>query len=84
MYTEFVEEWVKDHQLSVWAKMTKAQLKTWKTARKSVQHKVVDQVIELKNDRAFFAKLMIAVRSRSEINLQEAISHYELSSLPRG
>ena len=41
----------------------------WKSARKSVKHKLDDQVVELKDDRSFFARMLIVARLRPEINL---------------
>ena len=61
--------------------MKKSQLKTRKSARKSVKHKVADQVVELKDDR--FARMLIVARSRPEMNLKENICQHELTSLPR-
>jgi len=55
----------------------KCQLKTWKkegSARKSVKHKVVDQVVELKDDRSLFARMLIVARSRPEMNLKRALA----------
>ena len=63
--------------------MKKAQLRMWKSARKTVKHKLADQVVELKDDRALFACMLIVARSRLEINVKEAIGRYEFTALPR-
>ena len=63
--------------------MKKAQLRMWKSARKTVKHKLADQVVELKDDRALFARMLIVARSRLEINVKEAIGRYEFTALPR-
>jgi len=63
--------------------MNKVQLKTWKSARKSVKHKVADQVVELKDDRSLFARILIVPRSRPEMSLKESIGQHEFTSLPR-
>jgi len=39
--------------------MKKVQLKMCKSARNSVKHKLADQVVELKDDRMLFARLLI-------------------------
>ena len=44
-YNKFVEERINTNEVSVWARMQKVELKTWKSARKSVKHKLVDQVV---------------------------------------
>ena len=63
--------------------MNKVQLKMWKSARKTVKHKLADQVVELKDDRSLFARMLIVARSRPEINLKESIGQHEFTSLPR-
>ena len=54
--------------------MKKVQLKTWKSARKSVKHKVADQLVELKDDRLLFARMLIVACSRPGINLKESMA----------
>ena len=76
------EERINTNEVSIWARM-KSQLKTWKSARKSVKHKVADQVVELKDDRSLFARMLIVARSRPEMNLKESIGQHEFTSLPR-
>jgi len=51
----------------------------WKSARKSVKHKLDDQVVELKDDRFLFARMLIVACSRPEINLQECIGQHEFT-----
>ena len=63
--------------------MKKVQLKMWKGVRKTVKHRVADQVVELKDDRSLFARMLIVARSRPEINLKESIGQHEFTSLPR-
>ena len=82
-YSKFVEEHIKTDEVSIWARMKKVQLKMWKSARKSVKHKLADQVVELKDDRSLFARMLIVARSCPEINLKEGIGQHEFTSLPR-
>ncbi len=63
--------------------MKKARLKVWKSARKNVKHKVAGQIVEMKDDRALFARMLIVARCRPEINLKETIGQHEFTSLPR-
>ena len=63
--------------------MIKAELKTFKTASKRVKVKVKDTVTELKEDRGLFARMLIVVRSRQEIDLKGSLSKYEFSIAPR-
>ncbi len=82
-YAKFVEERINTNEVNAWAKMKKVQLRMWKSARKSVKYKVTDQVVELKDERSLFARMLIVARSRPEINLKEGIGHHEFTSLPR-
>jgi len=52
-----------------------------KSARRTVKHKLADQVVELKDDRSLFARMLIVARSRPEINLKESIGKHEFTSL---
>ena len=54
----------------------------WKSARKSVKHKLADQVVELKDDWSLFARMLIVARSRPEINLKKGIGQHEFTSVP--
>jgi len=59
--------------------MHNIQLKTLKSAGKSV----ADQVVELKDTRPLFACLLIVAHSRCEINLKESIGDLEFTSVSR-
>jgi len=78
-YAKFVEERIKTNEVSIWARMKKVQLRMWKSARKSVKHKLAGQVLELKGDRSLFARMLIVARSRPEINLKEDIGQHEFT-----
>jgi len=60
---KFVEERINTNEASIWARMQKVQLKTWKCARKSVKHRLADQVVELKDDRSLLGRMLIVARS---------------------
>jgi len=44
---------------------------------------VGDQVVEHKDDRSLFARMLIVARSRPEMNLKKIIGQHEFTSLPR-
>jgi len=54
-YANFVEKRINTNQVSIWAKM-KCQLKTWKSATKSVKHKVADHLVELRTTDPLLAR----------------------------
>ena len=41
------------------------------------------QVIEMKEDRSFFARILVVCKSRPDINLKESIGKHESSVVPR-
>ena len=63
--------------------MKKVHLKMWESAGKVVKHKLADQVVDLKDDRSLFARMLIVARSWPEINLKEAISQHGFTAKPR-
>lgn len=63
--------------------MKKRELQAWKKATKKTKIVVNKKILELKEDRCLFARLMMVCQSRPEINLQEGIGTYEFSLMPR-
>ena len=47
-----------------------------------MKHKLADQIVEMKDDRSLFARMLIVARSGPEVNLKKAISQHEFTSLP--
>ena len=56
MYAKYFVEHINTNKVNVLARMKKVQLKMWKSMRKTVKHKLADQVVELKDDRSLFAR----------------------------
>lgn len=71
-----MEEHINKNEVSVWTRMKMVHLKMWMSTRKAVKHKLADQVVELKDDRSLFVRMLIITRSQSEINLKEAIGQH--------
>ena len=67
----FVEKRINKNEVNIWARMKKVQLKLWKSIRKTVKHKLADQIVEMKDDRSLFARMLIVARSRPEVNLKK-------------
>jgi len=61
----------------------KANLHTWKTTREKKKSETASGVIALMDDRALFARFLVVVLSRPEIDLKESISEFELAAFPR-
>ena len=63
--------------------MKRRKLLTWKDSKKVLKLSCKDKVIELKEDRSLFARLMAVCKNRPEINIKEVIGQYEFSVVPR-
>ena len=63
--------------------MKKQKLLTWKTTGKKTKVTVDNKVVELQEDRCLFARIMMVCKSRTEINIPEAVEVYEFSLVPR-
>jgi len=61
----------------------KRKLLTWKTTGKAVRVATKDKIIELKEDRCLFARMMVICKSRPEIGIKEAVGVYKFSVVPR-
>ena len=83
LFRKFKQERILSNEVPLWASMKRRKLQLWSASAKKARYSDQGQVIELKEDRNLFARLLIAARSRPEINIQEIISTYELSVVPR-
>ena len=68
-----------------WSTLSNRNLQTWRTNLKKlkVKTRLEGNIVELSADRALFGRMIIACRSRPEIDLLETIGTYELSVVPR-
>ena len=63
--------------------MKKRKLQTWKSNGKVIKVKTVERVLELKEDRSVFARLMMVSKSCPDIDIKEAIGLHEFTVVPR-
>ena len=82
MYTNFKKNQIESDGCSLWDPMKKERLHLCKSARKTVKTKVSDTIVHLKAGRALFTRLLVASRSRTDIDLCNSISKYEFSAVP--
>ena len=82
-YQKFVRQRIIDKTVNFWDTVSQNKLKLCKTMAKKVKIKTKETVVELKEDRKLFSRLVVLCRSRPEINLKECIGKYELSAVPR-
>ena len=63
--------------------MKKANLKSWKSAWQKNKNKTTCGVAPLKDDRALFARFLVVILSRPDLDIKETISTFELAEYPR-
>ncbi|MES9880238.1 MAG: hypothetical protein ABW185_05080 [Sedimenticola sp.] len=72
LFESFVADRIQNDVTNLWSPMKKRKLATWKNAAKKVNIPSVNKVVELKEDRSLFARLLVVCKSRPEINLKDA------------
>jgi hypothetical protein len=80
---KFVMERISGGNINLWAPMQKLQLKMFTDNSKKISIQSAGKVIELKEDRALFCRMLIVSKIRPEIDLKDAIGNYEFSVVPR-
>ena len=79
----FVTERIKTGKINIWSTIKKRKLGTWKTNAKKITISTKGKLVELREDRSLFARLLVVCRTRPEIDLKETIGIYEFSVVPR-
>lgn len=82
-YEIFVQDRIVTGSVNILSPMKKVSFKFWKAASKRRKPKSVNEVSELKDERALFARLLVSARARTDINVKQALGEYEFSSNPR-
>ena len=82
MFEDFVTERLTEGKLSVWDKMTKKKLGTFKSANATTEIRMGDKVVKIKEERGLLQRFIVISRSRPELNLKECIGTYEFG-VPR-
>ena len=83
LFHTFVDDRLKSGKVNLWSRMKKQKLQTWKTNGKVIKVKAADKVLELKEDRSLFARLMMVCKSRPEVDIKEAVGVYGFSVVPK-
>ena len=83
MFESFVTERLTGGKFSVWDKMTKKKLGTFKTANAITEFQKGDKVVKIKEERELLQRLLVISRSRPELNLKVWIGKYEFGVVPR-
>ena len=85
LFDTFAQERIVKAKLSVWSPMKKANLKSWRSAWQTnfKKNKTTCGVAPLKDDRALFARFLVVILSRPDLDIKETISTFELAEYPR-
>jgi len=83
MFESFVTERLTEGKLSVWDKMNRRKLETFKSANASTVVRMGDKMVKMKEERGLLQRCIIISRSRPELDLKECIGTYEFGIVPR-
>ena len=82
MYAAFVTDRITGNSINLWSPMKKCTLLTWSSSAVTAKVKDGDKIIELREDRALFARLLVVSKAR-QIDLKYNLGKYEFSVVPR-
>ena len=63
--------------------MKKANLKSWQSAWQTKKNKTSSGVAPVREDRALFARFLVVILSRPDLDIKETISTFTLPEYPR-
>ena len=63
--------------------MKKANLKSWQSAWQTKKNKTSSGVAPVKDDGALFARFLVVILSRPDLDIKETISTFKLPEYPR-
>ena len=62
--------------------MKKVKLLIWKSTRKVNKSTTSDKLVAMNDDRELFARFLVVILARPELNLQECIGEFEFAMFP--
>jgi hypothetical protein len=83
MFESFVTERLTEGRLSVWDKMTKRKLGTFKSANAMLEVRAGEKLVKIKEERGLLQRFVVISRSRPELDLKDCIGTYEFGVVPR-
>ena len=83
LLNNFVTERIQKGTVSVWSKMKKRKLLTWKLTGKKSMVTANNKIVELQEDRSLFARMVMVCRTRPDIDVQEAVGVHKFTVVPR-
>ena len=82
MFDKFVQKRLVDKEMSIWSPMKKVKLLIWKSTRKVNKCTTSDKLVAMNDDRKLFARFLVVILARPELNLQECIGEFEFAMFP--
>ena len=82
LFETFVEERIVG-DVSLWVKIKKRNLLTFKSQSKSIKTQIGAKMVQLKEEKAFVTRFLIAARKRPEIDFSECLGNFEFSVVPK-
>ena len=83
LFEKFTTERIIEGKLSVWEKMTKRKLRTFKSVNATAEIRSDDKLIKLKEERGLLQRFIVISRSRPELDLKQCVGTYEFGIVPR-
>ena len=83
LFDTFVKDRILTGEINIWSTLKRRKLLTWKSNAKKVKVSTKERIIELREDRSLFARMMMVCRSRPEIDFKQTIGLYEFTLVPR-
>ena len=68
---------------SVWDPINKRNLRTFRAAAKTVQLKLKDKIVNLREERGLMMRLLVLAKTRADIKLDKMFKKHEFSVTPR-
>ena len=82
LYEDCVAERV-NRDVSLWAPVKKQNNKMYMSSNKTHKVKIRDKIIDLKETKYLYGRLMVLARSNREIDQKQAVGTYEFTLTPR-
>ena len=91
MFEGFVNERLTEGKISVWDKMSKKKLKTFKSANAKIRWskytmaeiRIGDKLVKIKEERGLLQRFIVISRSQPQLDLKECIGTSEFGVVPR-
>ena len=83
LLTEFINTRKNGAGASVWDKISRRNLGTFRNSTKCISIKFKDKIVSLREERGLMTRLLVLAKSRPGINLSELFKKHEFSVTPR-